>query len=119
LEKVKGFSANDPRYLGFIELFNQHKFFEAHEILEVLWKEIEGPDLDFLKGLIQIAAAFVHVQKGRFDGAHQLFKTASGYLQKYPSPYKNIGTQNLLSAVEESLISGKGFPKIKLKTTLC
>lgn len=112
MEKIKGFSASDPRYLEFIELFNRQKFFEAHEILEALWKEIKGPDLDFLKGLIQIAAAFVHVQKGTFGGALQLFKTASAYLQKYPSLYKGINTHNLLSAVGESLSAGKGFPQI-------
>ena len=32
----------DPRYLEFFELFNREEFFEAHEVLEGLWRETEG-----------------------------------------------------------------------------
>ncbi len=101
--------------MEFIRLFNRGKFFEAHEILESLWKETAGPERDFLKGLIQIAAAFVHIQKGTPRGARELFKTASSHFKKHPSPYKDVNTQKFLAEVERSLTAGGNFPRIKLE----
>lgn len=56
----------DPRYVRFFECFNQQLFFEAHEVLEALWlPQRQGLNGRFYKGLIQLAGAFVHLQKGR------------------------------------------------------
>ena len=35
-------TSHDPRYLKGIEYFNACEFFEAHEVWEELWAEIEG-----------------------------------------------------------------------------
>ena len=56
----------DPRYAGYFALFNQQKFYEAHDILEDLWlPDRHGVNGSFYKGLIQLAGAFVHLQKQR------------------------------------------------------
>ena len=77
------FEKRDPRYLRYFELFREEKFFEAHEVLEALWRETKGAKRDFYQGLIQLAAALVHYQKGNLTGAKELFKTASRYLEPY------------------------------------
>lgn len=56
-------NAQPAEYLEFINLFNREKFFEAHEILELRWRQDKGEARDYYHGLIQIAAAFV----GRLD----------------------------------------------------
>ncbi len=66
----------DPRYTQYFQLFHQEKFFEAHEVLEALWKETHGAQREFYQGLIQIAAALVHLQKQNRPGAEALFKKA-------------------------------------------
>jgi hypothetical protein len=53
----------DPRYAGFFTCFNEQRYYEAHDVLEDLWLETPGPDHGFFKGLIQLAGAFVHLQK--------------------------------------------------------
>ena len=61
----------DPHYTGFFELFNRRKFFEAHEVLEHIWlKDRHGPNGSFYKGLIQLAGAFVHLQKQYVHPTH-------------------------------------------------
>jgi uncharacterized protein len=46
-----------------IDLFNQERFWEAHEALEEIWHPATGVDRDSIQGLILTAAAFVHYQK--------------------------------------------------------
>ena len=65
----------DPHYLGYFECFNRRLFYEAHEVLEELWLgQRQGPNALFYKGLIQLAGAFVHLQKSRPQPAAALFR---------------------------------------------
>ena len=50
-----------PYFDLYLRLFNQQAYYEAHDVLEVLW--LQNRDCPLLKGLIQLAGAFVHLQK--------------------------------------------------------
>lgn len=81
----------DAHYLGFFACFNQGLFFEAHEVLEELWLGERGRPRDlFYKGLIQLAGAFVHVQKNRPAPAISLFKLAQSNLARYPDFFEGL-----------------------------
>jgi predicted metal-dependent hydrolase len=74
----------DPRYAGYFILFNRQEFYEAHDVLEDLWLADKlGPSGNFYKGLIQLAGAFVHLQKQRLRPAAALFKLAKANLDPY------------------------------------
>ena len=92
-ELARQFSADgvDPRYAGYFALFNQQKFYEAHDILEDLWlPDRHGVNGNFYKGLIQLAGAFVHLQKNRLRPAAALFKLARTNLEKYPAEHERL-----------------------------
>lgn len=56
--------ALDQHYVGFFDCFNRQLFYEAHEVLEHIWlPDKHGPNEAFYKSLIQLADAFVHLQK--------------------------------------------------------
>jgi len=55
--------ALDPCYMGYFKCFNEQKYYEAHDILEHLWLQKKDENHLYFKGLIQIAGAFVHLQK--------------------------------------------------------
>lgn len=102
-ELARQFSAEgiDPRYAGYFALFNQQKFYEAHDILEDLWlPDRHGPNGNFYKGLIQLAGAFVHLQKNRLRPSAALFKLAQANLEKYPALHEklNLAAVQLLIA---------------------
>jgi len=42
-------------YVHGIRLFNQHHFFDAHEVLEDVWRAAPAEQKKFLQGLIQLA----------------------------------------------------------------
>ena len=50
-------------------LFNHQLFFEVHEVLEAQWMKESGKEKLFLQGLIQIAVAFHHRERGNVRGA--------------------------------------------------
>ena len=103
----------DPHCREFWELFNEEKFFEAHEVLETLWRQTHGPERDFYQGLIQVAAAFVHVQKKTPDGGYKLLKKAADKLEKYGPAFQGIDLACLLKQARLVLDEGTPFPKIK------
>ena len=93
-----------PYYLGFFELFNAQLFYEAHDVLEELWLPIRrDPGGDFYKGLIQLAGAFVHLQKNRLRPSAALFKLARTNLGKYPATHEQLDLGNLLRIIDEWL----------------
>lgn len=91
----------DARYLGYFDCFNRQLFYEAHDVLEDLWlADKKGVNGDFYKGLIQLAGAFVHLQKNRLRPSAALFKLARTNLEKYPSSHEklNLNAVKLLIA---------------------
>jgi len=84
----------DPHYLGYFDCFNRQLFYEAHDVLENLWlKDKYGPNGAYYKGLIQLAGAFVHLQKNRLRPAAALFKLAHTNLEKYPRVHEHLNLE--------------------------
>ena len=106
-----------------IHLFNDEFFFEAHEVLEDLWRSERGEPRLFLQGLIQIAAAFVHLQNGNLASTLSLLGRGADKMRPYPSSYLGIGVAGLLSeadgvkaGIEAGTIRGPDgfrFPRIR------
>lgn len=81
----------DARYLGYFYCFNRQDFYEAHDVLEDLWLlDRSGPNGDFYKGLIQLAGAFVHLQKNRLRPSAALLKLAHTNFEKYPAQHERL-----------------------------
>jgi uncharacterized protein len=102
-----------------IQLFNQAEFFEAHEVLEDVWRAAPDPEKKFLQGIIQIAVALHHHSRGNRAGAHSLMKRAVRNLSAYPDEFGTIHLDRLLRAVhdwEQAVsegIEGPPLPRIE------
>lgn len=65
-----------------IELFNHGHFFDAHEVLEDVWRSVpcDQPSLQLLRlhvqGVVQLAVAFHHVSTDNRVGACSVLKRA-------------------------------------------
>ena len=89
-------------YLGYFDCFNRQLFYEAHDVLEDMWlPDRRGPDGNFYKGLIQLAGAFVHVQKNRPGPAVALLGLARANLENYPPVHHSLNVQAVLALIEE------------------
>jgi predicted metal-dependent hydrolase len=84
----------DARYLGYFDCFNRQLFYEAHEVLEDLWlPDRRGPNANFYKALIQLAGAFVHLQKNRLKPSAALFRLAQANLEPYPPRHERLNLE--------------------------
>src|SRR5947207_12973321 len=91
-------------YLGYFECFNRQLFYEAHDVLEELWLgDRKGPNDAFYKGLIQLAGAFVHLQKNRLRPSAALLKLARANLEKYPAVHQRLAIAQVVKMIEEWL----------------
>jgi len=94
----------EPHYPGYFDCFNRGRFYEAHDVLEQLWlKERQGVNGAFYKGLIQLAGAFVHLQKDRPGPAGALFKLAAANLGQYSGTHERLAVPAVLALIEHWL----------------
>src|SRR5580765_7284282 len=90
----------EPQYFAFFECFNQGLYFEAHDVLEELWLPRRNqPTGLFYKGLIQLAGAFVHLQKGRLRPANALFELARTNLERYRPFHDRLDVASVLDLI--------------------
>jgi predicted metal-dependent hydrolase len=73
-----------PILLAGLAQYNSGFFFEAHETWEELWLQSPWPFRRFLQGLIQLAAAFVHLMRHEYPGTIRLLNEALAKLQDAP-----------------------------------
>ncbi len=83
--------------------FNGGRFFEAHDILEDLWRETRGPARAFFQGLIQIAVGFYHLNNGNIPGGQSQLSKGLENLGGYGDRYAGIELAILRHEVREWL----------------
>ena len=83
-----------------IGLFNSGDFFEAHEVLEEIWRAAPETEKRFWQGLTQIAVAFHHRSFGNTIGAQSLLDRAIRNLSPYPDIFGGIQLRSLKVSLE-------------------
>jgi uncharacterized protein len=80
-----------------VGLFDEQRFFEAHEFLEFIWKheDLDPADKDFWKGVTQVAVGCCHTQRGNVTGAVTLLERSTRYLEPYPEVYQGVDAGEL------------------------
>ncbi len=85
-----------------VGLFNNGSYFEAHEVLEDVWREARAvPEKTFLQGLVQLAVAFHHYSTGNLTGARSVLGKASRNLNGAPPLFHGINAATLQAEVRE------------------
>jgi hypothetical protein len=88
-----------------VSLFNHAQFFDAHEVLEDVWRSVprdgpldrpQGRDLRLhLQGLVQLAVAFHHASTGNLVGARSVLKRAMRNLEGADSSFPDLDFDRL------------------------
>ena len=82
-----------PALVEFVRLFNERRYWHAHEALEESWRQNRSP---FYQGLIIYASAFVHAQRGNPRGVVLQLEKVPRYLQGYPPAYLGLDVEGIL-----------------------
>ncbi|MBE3144354.1 MAG: DUF309 domain-containing protein [Planctomycetes bacterium] len=74
-------SCQDVLLAGVVEglrLFNSGEYFQAHEVLEDVWREERRPIRELYRGILQVAVAYYHLNRGNLIGARKNVSTLPG-----------------------------------------
>jgi len=82
------------------QLFNNEKYWKTHEVLEGVWKHTQGEERSLLNGIILVAAAFVHYQKGEHQICISIMKRALNKLQGASGHYYDVDLDILKTNVK-------------------
>jgi predicted metal-dependent hydrolase len=105
-----------------LRCYRAGEFFAAHEHWEAVWLKMPEPEKTFLQGLIQVAAAFHHLQRGNQKGTASLLQAALRRLDPRSPSFAGILVSPLCQEIREWLtaleageaLSQLPFPKIQL-----
>jgi predicted metal-dependent hydrolase len=86
-----------------LRCYRAQEFFAAHEHWECVWLRSKEPEKAFLQGLIQVAAAFHHLQRDNPRGARSLLHRARLRLQRYPNCFRGIDVASFCKEIDEWL----------------
>lgn len=90
-----------------VQLFNDEKYWGAHEVLEGVWKSSAGGERDILNGIILVAAAFVHDEKDEQDICKSILHRALRKLDGASGAYHGINIDRLSAKVLGIVNSGR------------
>ncbi|NWG33289.1 MAG: DUF309 domain-containing protein [Chloroflexi bacterium] len=70
--------------------FNAGEYFEAHEALEYAWNAEEGEAKKLYRGILQMAVAYLHIQRGNYAGALKVYERSRKWLEGLPAVCKGV-----------------------------
>lgn len=98
-----------------ILLFNRGEFFEAHEVLEDVWRGAPKEQKRFLQGVVQLAVAFHHYSTGNLVGMRSVMERGIKNMAGQAEGYCGIRLAPLLrslAAWQEALETGRSLPPL-------
>lgn len=110
----------DPRLGDAINLFNTADWYGCHDGFEELWHETAGPMRPVLQGILQVAVAQLHLQRGNRRGATILMGEGLGRLDTAPAEALGLDLDALRRAARLWLAALQhqqdldGLPALKL-----
>lgn len=95
----------DTRLVEAISLFNCGDWYACHDGFEALWHETAGPMRPVLQGILQIAVAELHLERGNSRGATILMGEGLGRLKACPTNALGIDLNALMNSAMLRLLA--------------
>ncbi|MEM8860165.1 MAG: DUF309 domain-containing protein, partial [Chloroflexota bacterium] len=83
-----------------LELFNQGKYFDCHEELEHAWNADSGAAKELYRGILQVAVAYLQIERGNYNGAIKMLMRARQWLDPLPNVCRGIQVKKLRDDAE-------------------
>jgi predicted metal-dependent hydrolase len=91
-------------YYDGITLFNEHEFFEAHEVWEDIWHMAFGTKFEFYQGMIQCAVALEHYRRSNPRGVVSLFESYNRHFKDVPKVFMGLDVGDFLGRMKQALL---------------
>ena len=98
--------------LNALNLFNNHKWYEAHDAFEEIWNTVDGDERQVIQGILQVSVSQFHLSKGNLNGATILLGEGLGRIKTRTNINLGIDLDSFCRCLEDLLI------KLQYKETL-
>jgi len=92
-------TAHEPDFRHGIALFNQGKFFDAHEVLEDVWRAAPQEEKKIWQGFVQVAVALHHHSTGNRVGMRSVLLRAMRNLAGHQHTFHGVQVPRLLKSL--------------------
>jgi hypothetical protein len=98
-----------------IALFNRGEFFAAHEALEHAWMQDATPGRALYQGILQVAVAYLLIERGNYAGTLKMFRRAQRWLEPLPGHCRGVDVETLRQDAYQVQQTILGLGKERLK----
>ena len=102
--------ADTARIAEALALVRDGRGFEAHELLEDLWRAADPTERDLYQGLVHVAVATYQDSRGNPVGRTRQLEKARRRLQPYAPAYEGVAVEALLTWCGTSLAAAHCLP---------
>ena len=97
-----------------IRLYNEGKYFVAHEAFEEAWRAEEEPDRRLYQGMLQAGIVFMHARNRYPKGVFSMYKRCSVWLGPWPDHCRTVSVGKLKADVAAIVAAVKRLGTDKL-----
>ena len=100
-DDIKSFEDN---FFDALNLFNNQKWYEAHDAFEDIWNTLNGDERQVIQGILQVSVSQFHLSKGNLNGATILLGEGLGRIRNRTSINLGIDLESFCKCLEKLLI---------------
>ena len=86
-----------------LNLFNNQKWYEAHDAFEDIWNTLDGDERQVIQGILQVSVSQFHLSKGNLNGATILLGEGLGRIKNRTNINLGIDLESFCKRLEELL----------------
>ena len=99
-DDIKSFEDN---FFEALNLFNNQKWYEAHDAFEDIWNTVDGDERQIIQGILQVSVSQFHLNKGNVNGATILLGEGLGRIKNRINIDLGIDLESFCNCLEELL----------------
>ncbi len=99
-ERTKCFKDN---FFIALNLFNNQKWYEAHDAFEEIWNSVDGDERQVIQGILQVSVSQFHLSKGNLNGATILLGEGLGRIKTRTKINLGIDLDSFCRCLEDLL----------------
>ena len=99
-ESTKNFQDS---FFNALNLFNNHKWYEAHDAFEEIWNSVDGDKRQVIQGILQVSVSQFHLSKGNLNGATILLGEGLGRIKTRTNTNLGIDLESFCECLEDLL----------------
>ena len=100
---LKDLESYEDNFLNALNLFNNQKWYEAHDAFENIWNTLDGDERQIIQGILQVSVSQFHLSKGNLNGATILLGEGLGRIKNRTNINLGIDLQTFCKCLEELL----------------